>query len=150
MLRAGVAELDYGGDGPEVLRQVVDALSVASGYEGSQHGVPSTEIVGRVNDHLAASASWFPPVVDLCSAAGVSERRLRSAFIDCFDMPPTHYLRNRALSAVHQILQQPSPKWDSVTSIAHAHGFRHLSNFARYYRRTYGVTPVETFRSSGS
>jgi AraC-like DNA-binding protein len=150
MLGAGVAELDSGCDGPEVLRQVVHALSAASGDDSSQRGVPSTEIVGRVNDHLAASGSWFPPIVDLCSAAAVSERRLRSAFIDCYDMPPSHYLRSRALSAVHQILRQPLPKWDSVTSIANAHGFRHLGNFARYYRHAYGVTPVETFQSNGS
>jgi AraC-like DNA-binding protein len=150
MLRAGVAELDSGGDGPEVLRLVVDALSATSGYDSSRRGIPSTEIAGRVNNYLAASASWFPPIVDLCNAAGVSERRLRSAFIDCYDMPPTHYLRSRALSAVHQILRKPSSKWGSVTSIANAHGFRHLSNFALYYRCAYGVTPVETFRSSGS
>ena len=150
MLRAGFAELDDGGDGSEVLRQVVDALSVASGYEGSQRGVPSTEIVGRVNDHLAASASWFPPIVDLCNGASVSERRLRSAFIDCYDMPPSHYLRRRALSAVHQILRKSSPERDSVTSIAYAHGFRHLGNFALYYRQAYGATPTETYRSNGN
>ena len=147
MLDAGFTELDSGGDGPEVLRQVVDALSATSGYEGSQRGVASTEIVGRVNDHLEASASWFPPVVDLCNAAGVSERRLRSAFIDCYDMPPSRYLRSRALSSAHQILRQRSPERDSVSTIALAHGFRHLSNFALYYRQTYGSAPSETFRA---
>ena len=152
MLSAGFAELDDGGDGSEVLRQVVDALSATSDYDSSRRGIPSTEIVGRVNDYLAASESWFPPIVNLCNATGVSERRLRSAFIDCYDLPPTRYLRSRALSAVHQILRKPSPEWGSVTvtSIALAHGFRHLSNFALYYRQAYGATPSETYRSNGN
>jgi AraC-like DNA-binding protein len=150
MLGAGFAELDSGGDGPEVLRQVVDALSATSDYGSSRRRIPSAEIVGRVNGYLAASGLWFPPIVDLCSAAAVSERRLRSAFIDCYDMPPSHYLRSRALSAAHQILRRPSPELGSVTSIAHAHGFRHLSNFAHYYRQAHGVTPSETLRSNGN
>jgi AraC-like DNA-binding protein len=150
MIDAGFAELDSGGDGPEVLRQVVDALSVTSGYDSSRRGIPSTEIVGRVNEYLAASGSWLPPIVDLCNATAVSERRLRSAFVDCYDMPPSHYLRSRALSAVHQILRSPSSELGSVASTADAHGFRHLSDFARYYRQVYGVTPSETLRSNGS
>jgi AraC-like DNA-binding protein len=149
MLGVGFTELDDGGDGSEVLRQVVDALSATSGYDSSGRGIPSAKIAGRVNDYLAASGSWFPPIVDLCNATGVAERRLRSAFIDCYDMPPSHYLRRRALSAVHQILGRSSPGWDSVTSIAHAHGFRHLSDFARYYRQTYGALPSEALRSNG-
>jgi transcriptional regulator GlxA family with amidase domain len=150
MLSAGFAELDDGGDGSEVLRLVVDALSATPGYDVSRRGIPSTEIVGRVNDHLTASGSWFPPIVDLCNAAGVSERRLRSAFIDCYDMPPSHYLRSRALSAVHQILRRSSPEWDSVSLTAHAHGFRHLGDFARYYQQAYGAKPSETLLSNGN
>jgi AraC-like DNA-binding protein len=150
MIDAGFAELDSGGDGPEVLRQVVDALSVTPGYDSSRRGIPSTEIVGRVNEYLAASGSWLPPIVDLCNAAAVSERRLRSAFIDCYDMPPSRYLRSRALSAVHRILRSPPSEWGSVAPIAYAHGFRHLSDFARYYRQVYGATPSETLRSNGS
>jgi AraC-like DNA-binding protein len=150
MLSAGFTELDDGGDGTEVLRQVVDALSATSGYDSSERGIPSTEIVGRVNDYLAASGSWFPPIADVCNATGVSERRLRSAFIDCYDMPPSQYLRSRALSSVHQILGRSSLGWDSVTSIAHDHGFRHLGDFARYYRQAYGDTPSETLRSNGN
>jgi AraC-like DNA-binding protein len=147
MLGAGSTELDSGGDGPEVLSQVVDALSAVSGYDSPGRGIPSTEIVGRVNDHLEASGSWFPPIVGLSNAVGVSERRLRSAFIDCYDVPPSHYLRSRALSAVHRILRRSSPEWDSVTAIADAHGFRHLGNFACYFRQIYGVTPSEMLRS---
>jgi AraC family ethanolamine operon transcriptional activator len=123
---------------------------VTSGYDSSPSGVLSTEIVGRVNEYLAASGSWFPSMADLCNATAVSERRLRSAFIDCYDIPPSHYLRNRALSAVHESLRRPSSEWGSVTSIAYAHGFRHLSDFARYYRQVYGALPSETLRSNGS
>jgi AraC-like DNA-binding protein len=144
---AGFTELDDGGDGAQVLRQIVNALSATSGDNRSRRGIRSTEIVDRVNDYLEASGAWFPSIVDMCKAAAVSERRLRLAFIDCYDMPPSRYLRSRALSSAHQILRQPSPEWDSVSTIALAHGFRHLSNFALYYRQTYGSTPSETFRS---
>jgi AraC-like DNA-binding protein len=150
MLGVEFTELDSGGDEAEVLRQVVDALSVTSGYDSSGRAIPSTEIVGRVNDHLEASGLWFPPMVNLCNATGVSERRLRSAFIDCYDMPPSHYLRSRALSAVHTMLRGSSPGRDSVTSIAYAHGFRHLGDFARYYRQAYGAAPSEALRSNGN
>jgi AraC-like DNA-binding protein len=140
-------ELDDGGDGAQVLRQIVNAVSATSRDNSSRRGIRSTEIVGRVNDHLEASGAWFPPIVDLCIASAVSERRLRSAFIDCYDMPPSRYLRSRALSSAHQILRQRSPEWDSVSAIALAHGFRHLSNFALYYRQTYGSAPSETYRA---
>ena len=150
MLHAGFTELDSDGEGPEVLRQVVNALSVTSRNVGWRRGIPSTEIVGRVNDYLEASGSWFPPIVDLCNAAAVSERRLRSAFTECYDLPPSHYLRNRALAAADRSLREQSPAWTTVSSVACAHGFRHLSDFARYYRRVYGARPSETLRSNGN
>ena len=80
----------------------------------------------------------------LCRAAGVSERRLRQAFYDCFGMSPTAYLRIAALNEVRHTLIDGVPKRDAVTRAASEFGFWHLSRFAGQYRALFGESPSTT------
>lgn len=80
----------------------------------------------------------------LCEACGVSERRVRHAFYDCFGMAPTAYLRALALHEVRRALLDGPMLRDAVTRVASDHGFQHLSRFAGQYRALFGEYPSDT------
>ena len=66
----------------------------------------------------------------LCAVSGVSERRVRSAFYECYQMSPTAYLRVAALNAVRRDLVEGPRLRNAVSHAATAWGFWHLSRFA--------------------
>ena len=140
------SELDPGADASALLSSVALTLSSASFDVGPRRYVSSADIVRRSFEYLDATRSWFPSIAELCKAVGSSERRLRRAFIDCFDRPPSQALRTRALSAAQQALRNGIYPHTTVTSIAIDHGFRHFGDFSRYYRTAYGETPSQTLR----
>lgn len=80
----------------------------------------------------------------LCVVSGVSERRVRHAFIECFGMAPSAYLRMAALHAVRRTLVQGQPCRDAVSRAASDFGFAHLSRFAGQYRQLFGEPPSAT------
>ena len=86
----------------------------------------------------------------LCGAAGVSERRVRQAFYDCFGMSPTAYLRIAALNEVRRELVEGPPMHDAVTRAASDFGFWHLSRFAGQYRALFGESPSTTLAHRAS
>jgi AraC-like DNA-binding protein len=80
----------------------------------------------------------------LCEASGVSERRVRSAFYECYQMSPTAYLRVAALNAVRRDLVEGPRLRDAVSHAATDWGFWHLSRFAAQYRALFGESPRHT------
>lgn len=88
-----------------------------------------------------------PSIPELCMAAHVSERRLRQAFIDTFDVPPSRYFRDRALDRARRRLIEGGRYGGSVTEVALDHGFTNLSRFASQYRAAFGELPSETLSS---
>jgi len=80
----------------------------------------------------------------LCEASGVSERRVRSAFYECYQMSPTAYLRVAALNAVRRELIEGPRLRDAVSRAATDWGFWHLSRFAAQYRALFGESPRHT------
>ena len=83
-------------------------------------------------------------LADLCEASGVSERRVRSAFYECYQMSPTAYLRVTALNAVrHELVEGPHRR-GAVSRAAMDWGFWHLSRFAAQYRELFGESPRHT------
>ncbi len=145
---SGFNELDSGADGSALARSIVEAIATPSAREGSYRRVSSAAIVGRVEEYLDSTGAWFPAITELCAVARVSERRLRSAFIDQYDLPPARALRVRALRGVHRHLANAAPDSTTVTEVATAHGFRHLGDFARYFRVVFGSPPSETLQST--
>jgi AraC family ethanolamine operon transcriptional activator len=83
-------------------------------------------------------------LADLCAASGVSERRVRSAFYECYQMSPTAYLRVTALNAVRRELLEGPHLRGAVSRAATDWGFWHLSRFAAQYRALFGESPRHT------
>jgi len=82
-------------------------------------------------------------VARLSAAAGVSERRLRSAFHDVYSTSPKRYLTLWHLHQVRRALQS-DPAITTVTDAATEHGFFELGRFAGAYRSVFGEPPSET------
>ncbi|MFP6847839.1 MAG: helix-turn-helix domain-containing protein [Pseudomonas sp.] len=95
-----------------------------------------------VEESLAADV--VPSIVDVCTAAGVSERALQYAFRTYVDMPPIAYLRRCRLNRVRATLRTSDPQTTTVTQIAMRFGFLHLGRFAQDYRQLFDESPSVT------
>jgi AraC-like DNA-binding protein len=111
----------------------------------------SVHIVGTCEEYAARSHYQSVTLADLCQASGVSERRIRHAFYECYGMSPTAHFRVAALTEVRRALLEESPMRDAVSRAASDFGFWHLSRFAGQYRALFGESPSETYaRARGS
>lgn len=148
--RAAIGGSDLGRPGDDVLCSFIDVLgSMHSGNElGHERGMDSREIV-HVCIEFAAELERIPSIAELCDVAHVSERRLRAAFHEEFDHPPSAYFRAWALDVAHRRLRSAGSTECSVTSIAADLGFDHLGRFAGHYRHLYGELPSATLREPG-
>ena len=81
---------------------------------------------------------------ELCDALAVSASSLAEAFRAVFVISPHRFLKLRRLSMVRAALRSPEGAAPLVKSVALAHGFWHLGQFARDYREAFGETPSET------
>lgn len=89
----------------------------------------------------------LPTVVDLCIAAGVSERTLQYAFRDYVGMSPVAYLRCCRLNAARAALLYADPHVTSVTDVAMRFDFHHLGRFSGHYKHLFGEAPSVTLIS---
>jgi AraC-like DNA-binding protein len=113
----------------------------------SRSFVTSDQIVTRCMDFIRSTATWRPSMVDLYGAAGMSERRVRSAFLDVTGMPPNRYIRLVALNQARTMLRQAEKDSATVTDIISGLGIYHQSRFASYYRVVFGESPSETLQA---
>jgi len=104
----------------------------------------SVRIARACEDHAARARYHSVTLADLCVASGVSERRVRHAFYECYGMSPTAYLRIAALHEVRHALLEGPPVRDVVSRAASDFGFWHLSRFAGQYRALFGESPSTT------
>ena len=109
--------------------------------------ISSRHVVHQCMD-FANAVGRIPSISELCLAARVSERRLRKAFIDEYDLPPSRYFRNWALTRAHHRLRSPDGDPHTVTDVAVNLGFNHLGRFSGHYRKLYGESPSTTLRSA--
>jgi AraC-like DNA-binding protein len=82
---------------------------------------------------------------DLEQRSGYSQRSLRNVFQERFGCSPIHWIRSQRLEAARQRLLNPMGR-DTVSSIALAHGYQHLSQFSRDFQAVYGIKPSELLR----
>jgi AraC family ethanolamine operon transcriptional activator len=108
--------------------------------------IPRREIVRTAMDLIDRRGGEYLAVTDLASAAGVSERTLRSAFQEYFGMGPVRYLKLRTLNLAHQALQDADPTGTTVTRVATQYGVWELGRFARDYQLLFGELPSQTLR----
>jgi len=97
----------------------------------------------RALDFIEAHAAEAPRIADVCAASGASERTLRYAFHERFDMSPKGYLQAVRLNGVRRELRRRGNR-PTVSAAANRWGFWHLGQFAADYRRLFGELPSET------
>jgi AraC-like DNA-binding protein len=107
--------------------------------------IDSSHLIHTCVDH-ADVVGGRPSLPDLCAAANVSERRLRRAFWDVFDMSPMAYFRLRSLNLARSQLLLPEES--SVTEVAFRLGWGNLGRFAQSYRQVFGEQPSHTLLSA--
>jgi AraC-like DNA-binding protein len=112
---------------------------------GHGRGFDSRQIVLDCVE-FADETGRIPSMSELIAAANVSERRLRVAFTDEFDRPPSQFFRAWALKRANRRLRQAESTELTVTEVAMQLGFEHLGRFAAHYRRMYGESPSSTLR----
>jgi AraC family transcriptional regulator, ethanolamine operon transcriptional activator len=81
---------------------------------------------------------------ELCVALGVSASSLAQAFHGTFGISPHRFLKLRRLAVVRSKLRAWEGQAPLVKSVALAHGFWHLGQFAQDYRALYGEIPSDT------
>lgn len=96
-----------------------------------------------IDAHLAQQLS----VEDLCAAAGVSDRTLRTVFLEQFGVSPHRYLMIRRMHAIHQALRN-ARGGETITSLCSDYGVWDFGRFARQYRQLYGVLPSQDLRAA--
>lgn len=83
-------------------------------------------------------------VAELSAAADVSERTLRTAFLEYFGIGPARYLMLRRLNRAHAALKMADPDQFTVCEILMDHGEFAFSRFASRYKKLFGALPSET------
>ena len=104
------------------------------------------QIIFAVMDFIEHGHGDYITVADLASAAGISERTLRSAFQEYLGMGPARYLKLRRLNQIHDTLQDSDPSVTTVTCVASRFGIWELGRLARDYQSLFGELPSETLR----
>ena len=106
----------------------------------------SRVIVGEAIDFVETSRTHRPTMRELCRATHTSESRLRQAFVEVFDVPPTQYFQRRLLSRMRNELLDADPTNCSVTDIAISLGITQFGRVAGRYRRAFDELPSETLQ----
>ena len=104
----------------------------------------SPRALARVRDFIAAHGHEPLDLHDLARAAAISTRSLQQIFRHHLGTSPMAYLRDHRLQLARTQLR--SAGQTSVTAVALACGFTHLSRFAHYYYARFGETPHTTRR----
>jgi AraC family transcriptional regulator, ethanolamine operon transcriptional activator len=124
------------------VRSLASDPSRSPSYQSAR--LTSARIVRTCEDYARKWRYQDVTLAGLCEASGVSERRVRSAFYECYQMSPTAYLRVAALNAVRRDLIEGPRLRNAVSHAAADWGFWHLSRFAAQYRVLFGESPRHT------
>ncbi|MBU8976063.1 helix-turn-helix domain-containing protein [Lysobacter sp. MMG2] len=105
-------------------------------------------IMERCLELIESRLDCAPTVEDLCSVAGVSDRTLRTVFIEQCGVAPHRYLMIRRLHAIHEALCY-AVAGETVTSICSAFGVWDFGRLARQYHSLYGALPSQHLHRAG-
>jgi AraC family ethanolamine operon transcriptional activator len=132
--------------GQKLLREVHYLLTAPQTVEPTpgRHEVPRKQIIRMAMDFVEQHDSDCLSVELLATAAGVSERTLRDAFLRYFGVPPVQFLNRRSLHQIRKALLAADPSAATVTEIATQFGVWQFGRLARDYRFLFGELPSET------
>lgn len=102
--------------------------------------------VRRAEEFMRSNLEETITLQDMANAAGISVRSLQNGFRNFRGTTPMAYLRDLRLDRAREELLKTGLTNRSVTDIATAFGFMHLSKFAKYYKTRFGEAPSETAR----
>jgi AraC family ethanolamine operon transcriptional activator len=106
------------------------------------------QIVTAANERLDAVDLVPISVADLAAAVGVSERTLRTAFLEYYGVGPIRYQKDRRLHRVRRELLAARKEETTVTEVLSRFGIWQHGHFAGEYRRRYDESPFETLARS--
>jgi AraC-like DNA-binding protein len=109
-----------------------------------RHASARHTIVRRADAYLRENVGRPIYTEELCAALGVAPATLSAAFRETFGISPHRFLKLRRLAMVRATLRGQQGSAPLVKSVALAHGFWHLGQFARDYQAAYGELPSET------
>ena len=97
-------------------------------------------------EYIKTTPQKHSSFIVFCSETGINERTLQRAFLDQYGISPKSYAQAYHLNNVYKTLIKSNPKSTSISEIANRFGFRHMSQFAKDYRRQFGELPSETLK----
>lgn len=100
--------------------------------------------LARVTTLLQSDGAHVLRLADLCQLADVSERTLRTIFLESFGMSPGRFLRARKLHAIRAALICADARYETVSGIATRFGIRDLGRMAGDYHLLFGEYPHAT------
>lgn len=116
---------------------------------GGRSGRNMIEIAHRAQAALEGFDDVTPMTPSLLARqAGVSDRRLRDAFNQRYQIGPRRYLLLRQLHQVRRELLVSQSEDTTVTDTLTSSGVWHFGRFATRYRSLFGERPSETLRRS--
>jgi AraC-like DNA-binding protein len=134
--------------GQKLLREVRYLLAAPHIVEPtpSRHVVPRRQIIRMAMDFVEQHDLDCLSMEQLATAAGVSERTLRDAFLHYFGVAPVQYLNMRTLHQIRRALKTADPSHATVSEIATQFGVWHFGRLAQDYRFLFGELPSQTLR----
>ncbi|GAA0574163.1 AraC family transcriptional regulator [Actinomadura livida] len=106
-------------------------------------------LAGAIREWIEAHHDRPIGVVDIATAVGIGVRQLQTICQDQWGLTPTQLLRGVRLDHARTALIEARPGPRTVTDVAGAAGYVHMSRFAAHYRQRFGETPTQTLRRSG-
>ncbi|MDE8652006.1 AraC family transcriptional regulator [Novosphingobium album (ex Liu et al. 2023)] len=110
---------------------------------------PAPYYVRRVEEFIHQHACDAITLDEMIAVSGVSARSLHAGFRRFRDTTPMNYLKSHRLELAHRQLRSAADDGLTVTEVALACGFTHLSKFARDYLERFGERPSATLKRTG-
>ena len=109
---------------------------------------PPHRHAGAIREWIEAHHHRPVGVTDIAAAAGISVRQLQAICQDEWGLTPTQLLRGVRLDHARTALLAARPGPRTITDVARAAGYVHMSRFAAHYRQRFGETPTRTLKRS--
>ncbi|WP_121432704.1 AraC family transcriptional regulator [Actinomadura pelletieri] len=111
---------------------------------------PPHRLAGVIREWIEAHHHRPIGVTDIAAAVGISVRQLQVICQDQWGVTPTRLLRGVRLDHARAALLAARPGPRTITDVAEAAGYVHMSRFAAHYRQRFGETPTQTVRRNAA